>query len=249
MYKCEKCGKEFESKRALGGHEATCGKEKPECPICHKKVGTSGFERHLKAHESDHICLQCGKRISGHKKFCSSSCAAKYNNTGHKRGPYKGSISYNILHGIPDERIRKSKPQSRSKVATIKEISGICKNCGKPLSTPKLTFCCSKCSSDYRFKQADERYMSGNMHEMHTLKAHFLAHNPNKCAICGLSEWQGKDIVLVLDHIDGNPENDNPSNLRLICPNCDSQLSTFKGRNRGYGRFSRRQRYKENKSF
>jgi hypothetical protein len=37
-------------------------------------------------------------------------------------------------------------------------------------------------------------------------------------------------------------------NLRLICPNCDSQLPTFKMRNRGRGRHSRRQRYADGKS-
>ena len=38
-------------------------------------------------------------------------------------------------------------------------------------------------------------------------------------------------------------------NLRLVCPNCDSQLPTFKGRNTGNGRYYRRQRYKAGKSY
>lgn len=47
------------------------------------------------------------------------------------------------------------------------------------------------------------------------------------CALCQLSDWQGKPITLRLDHIDGNNLNYAIDNLRLICPNCDSQLDTY----------------------
>jgi len=52
------------------------------------------------------------------------------------------------------------------------------------------------------------------------------------CEGCGISEHNGKDIVLECDHIDGNNKHNEPSNLRLICPNCHSQTDTFKGRNK-----------------
>lgn len=54
-----------------------------------------------------------------------------------------------------------------------------------------------------------------------------------KCAICGLLPfWNGKELVLTLDHISGNHKDSRPQNLRWICPNCDRQLPTFGGRNR-----------------
>lgn len=45
--------------------------------------------------------------------------------------------------------------------------------------------------------------------------------------------WNGKPIVLTLDHKDGNSKNNRPSNLRLLCPNCDAQLPTRGGGNKG----------------
>lgn len=55
-----------------------------------------------------------------------------------------------------------------------------------------------------------------------------------KCAICGLpAEWNGKPLVLTLDHINGKHRDDRLENLRWVCPNCDRQLPTY---SRGAGR-------------
>ncbi len=51
--------------------------------------------------------------------------------------------------------------------------------------------------------------------------------------ICGLTnEWQGKHLVLELDHIDGDKFNNLLTNLRFLCANCHSQTETNKGKNK-----------------
>ncbi len=65
-----------------------------------------------------------------------------------------------------------------------------------------------------------------------------------KCAICGISEWQGKPISLHLDHINGINDDDRLENVRLICPNCHSQTDSYAGKNVGSGKYNRSQRKK-----
>ena len=49
-----------------------------------------------------------------------------------------------------------------------------------------------------------------------------------KCAICGQEPfWNGKELVLTLDHINGVSNDHRLENLRWICPNCDRQLPTY----------------------
>jgi hypothetical protein len=55
---------------------------------------------------------------------------------------------------------------------------------------------------------------------------------PYVCADCGMApEWNGKAITLVMDHINGKSDDHRLTNLRWLCPNCNSQQPTFCGRN------------------
>ena len=58
-----------------------------------------------------------------------------------------------------------------------------------------------------------------------------------QCEICGLApSWNGKPLTLRLDHRNGKNRDHRISNLRFLCPNCDSQLPTYCSKNRVYQR-------------
>jgi hypothetical protein len=54
----------------------------------------------------------------------------------------------------------------------------------------------------------------------------------NKCDICGITEWNNKELSMQLDHIDGDSHNHKFDNLRMVCPNCHSQTHTYCGKNK-----------------
>lgn len=118
-----------------------------------------------------------------------------------------------------------------------------CGNCGEEftmVSKPRecLHFCSPFCKKEYlrksllkEWKDFPEKF--NRVMQMRGIKQYILEKQHNKCAICGQnSEWNGISLTLVLDHIDGNAANNCEENLRCICPNCDSQLPTYKSRNK-----------------
>ena len=55
-----------------------------------------------------------------------------------------------------------------------------------------------------------------------------------KCSCCGTPPfWNNKPLVLILDHINGVNNDNRLDNLRFVCSNCDSQLPTYKAKNKG----------------
>lgn len=48
-----------------------------------------------------------------------------------------------------------------------------------------------------------------------------------ECEICGITEWENKNIVLQLHHIDGDNTNNEIQNLQILCPNCHSQTDNY----------------------
>jgi len=54
----------------------------------------------------------------------------------------------------------------------------------------------------------------------------------NVCSKCGQDDmWNGEHIDMVLDHINGDSQDHRLENIRLLCPNCNSQLPTNCGKN------------------
>jgi len=54
-----------------------------------------------------------------------------------------------------------------------------------------------------------------------------------ECSICGMPDsWHNRKLIMVIDHINGVNDDHRIDNLRLVCPNCNSQLNTFSSRNK-----------------
>lgn len=130
-----------------------------------------------------------------------------------------------------------------------------CLNCGTETANAK--FCCLSCSASYNnrlipkrvkqpqpikvnpFEQAELTggcyYLPGGNPGTKALRKHLIRKHGNECMLCHhcADDWQGKPLTLIVDHINGHADDWSIYNIQLVCPNCDSQLSTYKGRNKG----------------
>lgn len=164
-------------------------------------------------------CKQCGKSFQysdRFKKFCNRSCSASYNNR----------VKVNKCSGLEVKH---------------------CLICGIDISSDrhKKVVCSKKCAAEYK-KQKSIEYWKNNFEKILELprgiRNHIIEMNNCKCCLCGwdkINPYSGH-YSLIVDHIDGNSENNAPNNLRVICPNCDSLSSTYMSLNRGNGRMARK---------
>lgn len=127
-----------------------------------------------------------------------------------------------------------------------------CLNCAREQFVKKNTrnkFCNNSCQSEHQWKhETVPRIERGECthNSKNVLKRYLVETVGEFCACCGLgATWNENPLTLQLDHIDGNSDNNVPSNLRLICPNCHSQTPTFgsKGKGSRYKKDTKRNSY------
>lgn len=98
-------------------------------------------------------------------------------------------------------------------------------------------FCSINCFRQSRWKNKKEILLSSNNRNVSsdTLKKFLIKEmNIKNCCLCNQEPfWNGKPLVLQLDHIDGDSDNNKISNLRLLCPNCHTQTETFASKGKG----------------
>lgn len=120
----------------------------------------------------------------------------------------------------------------------------ICKRCGKIRYSMSLSGLCKDCLTISKREQKLKTWLetgdtgySTNSTIRGIIRDYILSSQGNCCAICGIPNiWNNLELTFILDHIDGDASNGDRSNLRLICPNCDSQLDTYKSRNHNSAR-------------
>jgi len=135
-----------------------------------------------------------------------------------------------------------------------KRIYKKCEFCENILKSNRYKYCSHKCQQNNQWLllkatvESTGKFDIGRSGCTHLLRRYLIEARGYKCEICNLSEWMNKPICLDVDHIDGDSGNNYITNLRLLCKNCHAQTPTYGGKNKGKGRYYRRQRYKEGKS-
>lgn len=122
-----------------------------------------------------------------------------------------------------------------------------CINCNKPINK-RSKYCSNKCQKEYQYKTYINKWknnendgMRGEYQISSYIKTYLFNKYNNKCARCGwgeINKYTNK-IPLEIEHIDGDYKNNKEENLILLCPNCHSLTSTYKGANLNKGRKSR----------
>jgi hypothetical protein len=160
----------------------------------------------------EHECYNC-KKITKNPKFCCMSCAGIYNN---KLFPKKTRTLY------------------------------YCLECGKGFfcGHKEQIYCCQNCAVIGKYNkrinhiEQNSTFLYNNKKDISStrfVRRYLIDKHGNNCVLCGQSadNWHNKPLTLIVDHIDGHSNNWCVDNIRLVCPNCDSQLPTFKARNKG----------------
>ena len=126
-----------------------------------------------------------------------------------------------------------------------------CLNCKNRISN-KNKYCSNKCQAEYQYKLYINRWKNGQENGMRGdyqislhIKTYLFNKFNNKCSRCGWGEKNPhtNNIPLEIEHIDGNYKNNSEENLILLCPNCHSLTSTYKGANINNGRKTRSKYY------
>lgn len=207
------------------------------CPKCEREIlSKGGLTQHLKFCKGKRVCANpdCNNFIKPSNQYCSNRCAALVTSPGR----------------TPSTETRQKISCTLGGSGELRSLgNGKCISCGK--NTKNQKFCNNSCQQRYYFDQDVKKWLNGEIdgsskggHAGFVRRYLFEKYN-NKCSRCGWGETNPftKRIPLEVEHIDGNAYNNHPTNVTLLCPNCQGLTSTYKGANKGNGRRSYMKKY------
>lgn len=213
-----------------------------------EKTNRLGYNSNSFSKKIEKKCLECGEifkvsdrnKRDNKRKFCSNSCSATYNNKNRDREIY--------------DRVSLSLSKNKKEIVKGKIF---CLYCGKGIKRHRK-YCNHTCMTNYEYEEYVNKWKNGNKNGSkgglsisNYIRKYLFIKYDNKCSKCGwgeLNEFTGK-IPLEVEHIDGNHMNNKEDNLVLLCPNCHSLTKTYKGANKGNGRYERMKKYYDGKSY
>lgn len=146
--------------------------------------------------------------------------------------------------GIDIETLSQTSKNTKIIYMNANQNNKYCSVCNSNISYKNKSGMCKKCLKEKQDAEKIDNWLKTGStgYSVSTtirgcIRRYIYEDQQGKCAICGMQDtWNNKKINFILDHIDGNAANNNRSNMRLICPNCDSQLDTYKSKNKNSAR-------------
>lgn len=166
-------------------------------------------------------CLNCKEKDAikyskySNGKFCSRECARGYSTKTNR-----DSISKKVSITMGGDGVLKQK----------------CIICGEKLKKNSKKYCSNNCRAIAHTEKVFKEYEDKQVFpSKFSARRYLLEKHNNKCMICGIEEWNGEPVPVVMDHINGNSDDHSFKNCRIICRNCDGLLPTYCGGNKGNG--------------
>lgn len=145
-----------------------------------------------------------------------------------------------VTKGVVSAALRKY--SLKTNVVKNKSFYPSCKYCKTSLTNRVKIYCDNVCKGKFErsvyisswLRGEKKGWISATRALSNHIRKWIKETRGSSCEECGWNEvhpTDGKSLTEI-DHIDGNAENCNVNNLKILCPNCHSMTPTFRARNK-----------------